>query len=174
MNLSEKIQFQRKKKRITQEELAEIMEVSRQTVTKWEIGQSIPEIKKIIKLSELFGVTTDYLLKDEIEEEIYVNKNEITFSIYKFIKKLSFLIKIGVTFFIISLIGILKIFYNSLKNPVNITDWDGTHYIGFQGYLKVNNIEKLFLFFCIIGIVGIILILMYKYLEKKKIKRSKK
>ena len=44
------------------------MNVSRQSVSKWEGAQSIPDLEKMIRLSKLFGVTTDYLLKDEIEE----------------------------------------------------------------------------------------------------------
>ena len=42
--------------------------MSRQSVSKWEGAQSIPDLEKMIRLSKLFGVTTDYLLKDEIEE----------------------------------------------------------------------------------------------------------
>lgn len=52
----------------SQEELAEQMNVTRQSVSKWEGAQSVPDLKKIIRLSELFGVSTDYLLKDEIED----------------------------------------------------------------------------------------------------------
>lgn len=57
----------RKKAGWSQEELAEQMNVTRQSVSKWEGAQSVPELEKIIRLSELFGVSTDYLLKDEIE-----------------------------------------------------------------------------------------------------------
>ena len=52
----------------SQEDLAIHMGVSRQSVSKWESMTSIPELDKIIKLSELFGVSTDYLLKDEFED----------------------------------------------------------------------------------------------------------
>ena len=69
MILADKIIYLRKKKGWSQEELAEKMNVSRQAVSKWESAQSIPDLAKILQLSELFGVTTDYLLKDEIEEE---------------------------------------------------------------------------------------------------------
>lgn len=49
------------------------MNVSRQAVSKWEGAQTIPDLEKILKLGELFGVTTDYLLKDEIENEEYTD-----------------------------------------------------------------------------------------------------
>ena len=69
MILADKIIKERKKLGLSQEELAEKMNVSRQAVSKWEGNQSVPEIEKILQLSSLFGVTTDYLLKDEIENE---------------------------------------------------------------------------------------------------------
>ena len=64
MKLGQKIADLRKKSGLSQEALAEKMNVSRQAVSKWESNQSIPDIKKIVDLSELFGVTTDYLLKN--------------------------------------------------------------------------------------------------------------
>lgn len=63
MNLSERIQELRKRKRLSQEQLAEILSVSRQAVSKWESDQSLPEVEKIVAMSDLFEVSTDYLLK---------------------------------------------------------------------------------------------------------------
>ncbi len=63
MNISERIQHLRKIQGISQEELADKVGVSRQAVSKWESGQSIPDMDKIILLSDYFEVTTDYLLK---------------------------------------------------------------------------------------------------------------
>lgn len=71
MILSDKIILLRKKNNLTQEELAEKLGVSRQSVSKWEMGNSIPDINKIIQLSDVFGVKTDYLLKDEIDDIEY-------------------------------------------------------------------------------------------------------
>jgi len=68
MILADKIIELRKKNGWSQEQLAEQMDISRQSVSKWESGMSIPDLDKIIKMSNLFGVSTDYLLKDEIEE----------------------------------------------------------------------------------------------------------
>lgn len=69
MILAEKIIKLRKQKGWSQEELALQMNVSRQSVSKWESMSSLPDLDKIIKLSQLFGVSTDYLLKDDMEEE---------------------------------------------------------------------------------------------------------
>ena len=68
MILSEKIVMLRKKYGWSQEELAERLDISRQSVSKWESGASIPDLERIVGMSQLFGVTTDYLLKDEMEE----------------------------------------------------------------------------------------------------------
>lgn len=73
MILADKIIRLRKKNGWSQEELADKMNVSRQAVSKWEGAQTIPDLEKILKLSELFGVTTDYLLKDEIEDEEFTD-----------------------------------------------------------------------------------------------------
>lgn len=63
MNMADRIQYLRKSKGITQEELADKIGVSRQAVSKWESEQSTPDIEKIIIMSDFFGVTTDYILK---------------------------------------------------------------------------------------------------------------
>ena len=75
MILADKIMRLRKQNGWSQEELAEKMGISRQSVSKWESGTSIPDLDKIIKMSGIFGVTTDYLLKDDIEE-VFENINE--------------------------------------------------------------------------------------------------
>lgn len=67
MELYEKIYEYRKNNNWSQEELAEKMEVSRQTVSKWESGKTIPELNKLIKLSEIFNVTVDELVKDSVK-----------------------------------------------------------------------------------------------------------
>lgn len=69
MILGDKISALRRSNGMSQEELAERLDVSRQSVSKWESGNSIPDMNKILKLSEVFGVSTDYLLKDDVEED---------------------------------------------------------------------------------------------------------
>lgn len=69
MILGEKIIELRKKNNWSQEELAGQLGISRQSVSKWESGASIPDMDKVIALSNLFSVSTDYLLKDELGEE---------------------------------------------------------------------------------------------------------
>ena len=69
MIFADKLIRLRKKSGWSQEELAEQMGVSRQSISKWEGAQSIPDLEKIIKLAKLFSVSTDYLLLDELGDE---------------------------------------------------------------------------------------------------------
>ena len=69
MILADKIITLRKKAGWSQEELASQLGVTRQSVSKWEGAQSVPDMDKVVQMSRLFGVTTDFLLKDELSEE---------------------------------------------------------------------------------------------------------
>ncbi len=75
MIMADKIIKLRKKNGWSQEELADKMNVSRQAVSKWESAQTVPDLAKILQLGNLFGVTTDYLLKDEIENEEFTDNS---------------------------------------------------------------------------------------------------
>ncbi len=65
MILADKIMEERKRNGWSQEELAEKLSVSRQSVSKWESAQSVPDLQRVIQLADIFGVSTDYLLKDD-------------------------------------------------------------------------------------------------------------
>ena len=78
MIFADKLIQLRKKAGWSQEELAEQMNVTRQSVSKWEGAQSVPDLEKMVHLSELFGVSTDYLLKDEIEDAEPISPSEDT------------------------------------------------------------------------------------------------
>lgn len=121
LDLSEKIVKLRKNNNLTQEQLAEQLNVSRQSVSKWESGQALPDIDKIVALGEVFHVTTDYLMKpselDELamktemlekkQQEILENENKrkdryycicvctgiyfIAFAVYMLIRQISWI-----------------------------------------------------------------------------------
>ena len=69
MKLNEKIAYYRRDKKLSQEELAARVGVSRQAVSKWELGESSPDVGKLLALAKAFGVTTDHLLDEEAEPE---------------------------------------------------------------------------------------------------------
>lgn len=108
MNIADRIQHLRKVKGISQEELADKVGVSRQAVSKWESEQGQPEITNIIKLSEFYNVTTDYLLVGKVENNISntVQKENLINS-----KAVSIIVVIGATALItvgfITLLGLL-------------------------------------------------------------------
>ena len=77
MTTGEKISRLRKENNYTQEQLAERMGVSRQSVSKWESNIAYPETEKLIQLSEIFGCTLDYLLKeDSLEQQTKNQEND--------------------------------------------------------------------------------------------------
>ena len=78
MIFADKLIALRKKAGWSQEELAEQLGVTRQSVSKWEGAQSVPDIDKILQMSRLFGVTTDYLLKDDQSEPEYTPDDEVS------------------------------------------------------------------------------------------------
>lgn len=132
MNLSEKIIDERKKKGWSQEELADKLDVSRQSVSKWEGGLSTPEVEKIVKMAELFGVSTDYLLNYKVEKEtennLYEQKplrvvslNEATEFLSvraEVLKKIALACAICVTSPIIPLIVIGSSYFKALDLPL--------------------------------------------------------
>ena len=87
MIFADKLIHLRKKAGWSQEELAEQMNVTRQSVSKWEGVQSVPDLEKMVRLSELFEVSTDYLLKDEIENVECLNPSEDIFSLKRVSKR---------------------------------------------------------------------------------------
>jgi len=82
MSFSDKIRAIRSQYSLSQEDLAEKLNVSRQTVSKWELGTSYPEIDKLIFISDLFDVTTDYLLKGSDTTQ---NNNSLDRLVLKFL-----------------------------------------------------------------------------------------
>ena len=78
MNLNQKITQLRNDNNWSQEELAEKLNVSRQSVSKWESGQAKPDLDKIIALSNIFDVSTDYLLKDIMKKKAIHQLRSIT------------------------------------------------------------------------------------------------
>ena len=89
MILADKIINERKKNGWSQEELAQMLSVSRQSVSKWESAQAVPDLNRIIQMAKIFNVSTDYLLKDEIEADTTTAPTEAVYSEYDNVKKVS-------------------------------------------------------------------------------------
>lgn len=85
MKFHEKLIKLRKSKGLSQEELAEMLNVSRQAISRWELGTTLPDVPNLLSISEIFGVSTDYLVHDnyESDEDIPIVKekeNEVIIS----------------------------------------------------------------------------------------------
>lgn len=104
MIFSEKLKAERNKKGWTQDELAEKLFVSRQSVSKWENNQNYPSIEIIIKISDLFGITIDELLRsdEELTKQVIKESKQLAYPKLKFTFDVLFLA--GVAFLIIKLV----------------------------------------------------------------------
>lgn len=125
MSLSKQLIHLRNMKGISQEELASLMNVTRQAVSKWETEQTLPDSEKIIRLGEIFGVTTDYLLKGKETDpmDIYAQHNskagndmsaetiEILDHVHQMSTTKRYVIGVGVLLFALAIIfGIVLLF----------------------------------------------------------------
>ena len=117
MTFGEKIHLLRKQNSLTQEQLAERLTITRQTVSKWELGESEPDVTYLIQLSEIFQVTTDYLLKDVPNTTLSVDSpSEKEQALQKKVKiwKCGFFILLGV---VVLIIGVLIFVFLKPCNP---------------------------------------------------------
>ncbi len=113
MKIADKIITLRKQSGFSQEELADKINVSRQAVSKWESEQALPDVDKIVLLSEIFGVSTDYLLKDdevsttEGKETVRALTESETADFIKIKRKSAFISALGVALCILSPIALI-------------------------------------------------------------------
>ena len=103
MELGEKLLELRKSKGLSQEDVANVLNVSRQTVSKWETGQSVPDLDKIIPICELFEITTEELLKGIPKEEKNGENEENNYREYR--KKRAFVVSLAVFLYFLSLVS---------------------------------------------------------------------
>ncbi|MDE5756302.1 MAG: helix-turn-helix domain-containing protein [Clostridia bacterium] len=130
MTFNEKLIKLRKANAMSQEDLAEKIDVSRQSISKWELGDTTPDSDKIVALSNLFSVTTDYLLKEELDNPTTTiimrsdpNKNIIISKILKFLSTFSFAIGLLVAWTIWAAASddfIYDRIYNDYTGPYNM------------------------------------------------------
>lgn len=184
MNLSEKIIKLRKSKGWSQEELAEKLGVSRQAVSKWESNMSTPDLDKIVLLTDLFGVTSDYLIKDNSEpltiekEKILNQQKEVNSNVYlsneqvesylTLNKKSSLGIAFGVASMIIS--PVLLIVLHGLVALVTANPDIAINRLITHTFANIIGLSTLFIFITI----GIILLISFglKYEKLEKLEKE--
>ncbi|MCM3708608.1 MULTISPECIES: helix-turn-helix domain-containing protein [Cytobacillus] len=108
MIFAEKLKKERKEKGWSQEELAEKLYVSRQSVSKWENGQNYPSIEIIIKLSDLFGVTIDELLRSdgELTEKVIKDSRQLAYPRMKVFFEILFLVGLAMLLIKLGILGL--------------------------------------------------------------------
>lgn len=164
MKLEEKILALRKQYGMSQEELAGKLNVSRQAISRWEMGTAQPDVSNILQLSKVFCVTTDYLLNDECEEEIRRTNKEISKGVTKKTQQK----KIGILILLFGLLGnfVIYIFSRFIKVMIPyITEVDGRRVYewgrltGLSYYYFVQQYNLVFLsvlfYLCIVVGIGI-------------------
>ena len=168
MTLGEKLYELRKKHGLSQEQLAEALNVSRQSISKWEGNINYPDSDKLIALSDYFHVSLDYLMKadwkNETTGEIETSVSGETESLFAEDTKIGqprkeTPLRAGVTFCIASVIGLIWFGLMSLLLP------DSHEQIGASSIITLNGTALLVLFFLGLLIVGVSLII--RFLSKK-------
>ena len=140
MKFSEKLIQLRRTTGLSQEELGNKLNVARQTVSKWELGETTPEMDKLIKLSEIFNVTLDELIKDENNNK---ENSDITLNNTNSQKLAGMVIKIlkgiGIFFIVLLTISILFIILGFVTlNKTNVDTESNTTVVEIQ---EENNLE---------------------------------
>lgn len=168
MKLNEKILEQRKKMGLSQEELAERLNVSRQAVSRWEVGSAQPDASNVLQLSRLFGVTADYLLNDEYESDrdVPIVRRTENRSKEKFRKI------VGICLGAFGLLGNFIIYIISRMVPVMVPvmvwengkrmyHWNSTHTdYSWYYFVRKYNLEFLSILFFLLIAAGLVLFLI--------------
>lgn len=173
MNFGEKLQFLRKSKGISQEHLASQITVSRQAISKWELGESMPDTDNVIQLSKIFGVSIDYLLKDEIKSDHSIPTMKENYTPYKINYRDKALLVSGIVLSGIGVLGnlFLLVLSRTKKVPVVksriMSDGTKTYYGGsdvldysFWPFISEYKLQVFFWMFLILFALGIALFLI--------------
>lgn len=162
MTFGENLVNLRKGKGVSQEQLAEVLGLARQTISKWELNQSTPDLQYIIKLSEFFQVSTDYLIKGEAAEsgDTYekegtgqvenedVKRKPIDESGYRWCFYL------GTVLSAVSLLGMTVFAVCSIFKPHEV--WaDGLYYTGITGFLMGTKTQGFFVALNVFFLLGL-------------------
>ena len=154
MKFGEKIYQLRKDNRMSQEELAARLAVSRQSISKWELGESMPDTENIVQLSRLFEVSTDFLLKDELESDAaLLEDTPVQAALVTPAKNGMGRIIAGGILACVGFIGLFVLCVLSGLNPAGVY-LNGRMYEGLMGFLLHYRMTWLFVLCCAISLIG--------------------
>ena len=107
MILGQRIKEEREKRQWTQDYLAETLNVSRQTISKWEVGSTYPDIDRLVQISNLFGITLDSLIKgdDSLKKSIVITKNaKAQTHVWEFMRSTGWMMVIAIIYLVTKMI----------------------------------------------------------------------
>lgn len=172
MTLGEILVNLRKKKGLSQEQLAEELNLTRQTISKWELNQSSPDIHYLVQLSNFFGVSTDYLIKggevnpDAKHDTKVVGKNVNNVNAYKWCFYLG-TVSMGV-----SLLGMIAFMICSAMSGTHIVvDEYNRSYDGTLGFLMFTNTLWFFIVLAVMFVAGGVLA-AFGIIKSMKVKQA--
>ncbi len=172
MTLGEKLQKLRKARSLTQEELAAKVGVSRQSLSKWESDGALPDTANIILLADLFGVTTDYLLREAAPCETAPAEQPSATSVPQPQEKVPPIVQvISWTLIVLGALVLIGILIAASGNPHTVII-GSREFRGLIGYIKAHKIEWLYYGSLGCMAVGTVVNLVYAVL-RRRVNRSK-
>jgi len=163
MSFNEKLQALRKEKGLTQEELAEKLDVSRQAVSKWEAGQAMPEIDKLIELADIYDVSLDLLLTGKEFEEKHGDPPKIQVVHVK--PKVSLRVVLGSVFLGLGAVGLAVIY---IIYTTKITEFAPPSFWFFMEVYRPWGVFVLCIIFMLAGLVLLLKNAIMKAIEAYK------
>lgn len=155
MELSEKLKKCRTSKKMTQADVAEKLHISRKTVSGWENGRSYPDIRSIVELSDLFGISTDELLRDDQVLEHFSEQNEQAIrnrNVIKVTYILNVFLLVANYFHMFNVFGVHSIFIPTLL-VINIIVFL-THFYKWHIFLKKSVLLELIISFFVVFLLN--------------------
>ena len=166
MTFAEKLTQLRKRESYTQEELADILQVSRQAISRWEMGSAVPDSSNLLRISKLFKVSADYLLNDDYESDGDIPAVQQTSKTLQ--KKYTGVIRVIVGGIFAGMAALAIIIMNIMASVGDYTvsaviPENGAQVTvkrGLSAFLQSNNIEWLFALCIVVCVTGIAVMLV--------------
>ena len=173
MSLGKRLTQLRKAKGLSQEQLAEKLDLTRQTISKWELNQSTPDLDYLVRLSDYFEVTTDYLIKGERETDATNNssQNEENTATPQRTAPFKRCFCLGTSTAIISLLGIIAFVICAALNPITVL-LNGMQLYGLLAFLISRRVLGFFLLLAALCALGTFFS-VYGIVKSKEHKKNK-
>lgn len=175
MTFAEKLVQLRKREGYTQEEVADRLEVSRQAISRWEMGTAVPDSSNLLQISKLFKVSADYLLNDDYESDNDIPAVQETSRTLERKYNGTIRVVVGSIFASLAAIGMLVMGIIGSVGNYTVTEarpeYGGQVIVksGFPAFLESNNIEWLFALCVIVMIVGVLVIVVPMIKRKRAV-----